>query len=210
MRSVAIEGKTRQELGSKSAKQLRREGMVPCVIYGGGENIHFYTDHRSFKEILYTPEALLVVVNIDGNEVKCVVRDSQYHPVTEAIEHVDFFQLTDGEPVQVVAPINLVGNPRGVRNGGRLKFNLRRLTIRATEENLPGMIDLDVENLKIGESLRVSDIPVAGFEIVGDPSRSVVGIQTSRNMIADDEDEETEEGAEGEEGAEATEETAEA
>ncbi len=207
MRSVAIEGKTREELGSKNAKQLRREGMVPCVIYGGGENIHFYTDHRSFKEILYTPEALLVVINIDGTEVKCVVRDSQYHPVTEAIEHVDFFQLTDGEPVQVVAPINLVGNPRGVRNGGRLKFNLRRLTIRATEENLPGMIDLDVENLRIGQSLRVSDIPVAGFEIVGDPSRSVVGIQTSRNMIADDEDDE--EGAEGEEGAEAAE-TAEA
>jgi large subunit ribosomal protein L25 len=137
-----------------------------------------------------------------------VVRDSQYHPVTEAIEHVDFFQLTDGEPVQVVAPINLVGNPRGVRNGGRLKFNLRRLTIRATEENLPGMIDLDVENLKIGESLRVSDIPVSGFEVVGDPSRSVVGIQTSRNMIADDEDEE---GAEDEEGTEeGAEETAEA
>lgn len=204
MRSVAIEGKTREELGSKNAKQLRREGMVPCVIYGGGENIHFYTDHRSFKELLYTPEALLVVVNIDGKEVKCVVRDSQYHPVTEAIEHVDFFQLTDGQPVDVSAPINLVGNPRGVRNGGKLKFNLRRLTIRATEENLPGMVDLNVENLKIGQSLRVSDIPTAGFEILGDPTRSVVAIKTSRNVVAGDDEEE------GAEGAEATAETAEA
>ncbi len=206
MRSVAIEGKTREELGSKNAKQLRREGMVPCVIYGGGENIHFYTDHRSFKELLYTPEALLVVANIDGKEVKCVVRDSQYHPVTEAIEHVDFFQLTDGQPVEIVAPINLVGNPRGVRNGGKLKFNLRRLTIRATEENLPGMIDLNVENLKIGQSLRVSDIPAAGFEILGDPSRSVVAIKTSRNVVAEDDEDEAEDA----EGTEASAETAEA
>lgn len=206
MRSVAIEGKTREELGSKNAKQLRREGMVPCVIYGGGENIHFYTDHRNFKELLYTPEALLAVVTIDGKEVKCVVRDSQYHPVTEAIEHVDFFELTAGKPVDVVAPINLVGNARGVRNGGKLKFNLRRVTVRATEENLPGMIDLNIENLKIGQSLRVSDIPTNGFEILGDPSRSVVGIKTSRNVVADDEDEE-----EGEaEGAEAAAESAEA
>ena len=186
MRSVAIEGKTREELGSKNAKQLRREGMVPCVIYGGGENIHFYTDNRSFKELLYTPEALLVVISIDGKEIKSVVRDSQFHPVTEAIEHVDFFQLTEGEPVEVVAPINLVGNPRGVRNGGKMKFNLRRLTIRATEENLPGMIDLNVDELKIGDSLRVSDIPAAGFEILGDPSRSVVAINTSRNVVSED------------------------
>jgi large subunit ribosomal protein L25 len=190
MRSVAIEGKTREELGSKNAKQLRREGMVPCVIYGGGENVHFYTDNRSFKELLYTPEALLVVISIDGKEIKSVVRDSQFHPVTEAIEHVDFFQLTEGEPVEVVAPINLVGNPRGVRNGGKMKFNLRRLTIRATEENLPGMIDLNVDELKIGDSLRVSDIPAVGFEILGDPSRSVVAINTSRNVVSEDGSEE--------------------
>ncbi|MGK0406271.1 MAG: large subunit ribosomal protein L25 [Roseivirga sp.] len=190
MRSVAIEGKTREELGSKNAKQLRREGMVPCVIYGGGENVHFYTDNRSFKELLYTPEALLVVISIDGKEIKSVVRDSQFHPVTEAIEHVDFFQLTEGEPFEVVAPINLVGNPRGVRNGGKMKFNLRRLTIRATEENLPGMIDLNVDELKIGDSLRVSDIPAVGFEILGDPSRSVVAINTSRNVVSEDGSEE--------------------
>jgi large subunit ribosomal protein L25 len=195
MRSVAIEGKTREELGSKNAKQLRREGMVPCVIYGGGENVHFYTDNRSFKELLYTPEALLVVISIDGKEIKSVVRDSQFHPVTEAIEHVDFFQLTEGEPVEVVAPINLVGNPRGVRNGGKMKFNLRRLTIRATEENLPGMIDLNVDELKIGDSLRVSDIPAAGFEILGDPSRSVVAINTSRNVVSEDGSEEDSEEA---------------
>ncbi len=198
MRSVSIEGKLREELGTKSAKQLRREGMVPCVIYGAGENVHFYTDHRNFKDILYTAEALLVVVNLDGNEYKCVVRDSQFHPVSDEIEHVDFFQLSDGKPVNVVVPINLVGNARGVRNGGKLKFNLRRVTVRATEDNLPGMIDLNIEDLRIGQSLRVSDIATEGYEILGEPGRSVVAIKTSRNAVDEEEDEEegTEEGAE--------------
>lgn len=198
MRSVSIEGTLREELGTKSAKQLRREGMVPCVIYGAGENIHFYTDHRNFKDILYTAEALLVIVNLDGTEYKCVVRDSQFHPVSDEIEHVDFFQLSAGKPVNVVVPINLVGNARGVRNGGKLKFNLRRVTVRATEENLPGMIDLNIENLRIGQSLRVSDIATEGYEILGEPARSVVAIKTSRNAVdeTEDEEEDAEEGAE--------------
>lgn len=195
MRSVSIEGKLREELGTKSAKQLRREGMVPCVIYGAGENVHFYTDSRNFKEILYTAEALLVVINLDGAEYKCVVRESQFHPVSSEIEHVDFFQLSDGKAVNVKVPINLVGNARGVRNGGKLKFNLRRVTVRATEDMLPGMIDLNIEDLRIGQSLRVSDIATEGYEILGDPGRSVVAVKTSRNAV--DEDEEEEEGAEG-------------
>ena len=195
MRSVSIEGKLREELGTQSAKQLRREGMVPCVIYGAGENVHFYTDSRNFKEILYTAEALLVVINLDGAEYKCVVRESQFHPVSSEIEHVDFFQLSDGKAVNVKVPINLVGNARGVRNGGKLKFNLRRVTVRATEDMLPGMIDLNIEDLRIGQSLRVSDIATEGYEILGDPGRSVVAVKTSRNAV--DEDEEEEEGAEG-------------
>lgn len=207
MRSISIEGKSREELGTKSAKNLRREGMVPCVIYGAGQNIHFYTDIRSFKELLYTAEALLVVVNIDGTEYKCVVRDSQFHPVSSEVEHVDFFQITDGKPFEAIVPINLVGNSRGVRNGGKLKFTLRRVKVLGTEENMPGMIDLNIENLRIGQTLRISDLQTEGYEILGDPARTVVAVRTSRNAVDDsDEDEE-----EGEEGAEAAaEETAEA
>ncbi len=202
MRSFSIEGTLREELGTKSAKQLRREGMVPCVIYGAGENIHFHTDHRNFKDILYTAEALLVVIKIGDKEYKTVVRDFQFHPVTEEIEHVDFFQLTAGEPVNVRVPINLIGNPRGVRNGGKLKFNLRRVIVRATEENLPGMIDLNIEDLRIGQSLRVSDLNTEGYEILGEPGRSIVAVKTSRNAIDDEDEEDEEEGAE--EGAEAS------
>jgi large subunit ribosomal protein L25 len=208
MRSISIEGKSREELGTKSAKNLRREGMVPCVIYGAGQNIHFYTDSRNFKDILYTAEALLVVVNIDGTEYKCVVRDSQFHPVSSEVEHVDFFQITDGKPFEAIVPVNLVGNSRGVRNGGKLKFTLRRVKVLGTEENMPGMIDLNIENLRIGQTLRIKDLNTEGYEILGEPTRTIVAVRTSRNAV-DDADEEEE--GEGEEGTEAAaEETAEA
>lgn len=204
MRSISIEGKSREELGTKSAKLLRREGMVPCVIYGAGENIHFYTDSRSFKELLYTAEALMVVITIDGNEYRCVVRDSQFHPVSSEVEHVDFYQITAGKPFQATVPVNLVGNSRGVRNGGKLKAILRSLNVMGTEENMPSMIDLDITDLRIGQALRVSDVKTEGYEILGDPGRTIVAVRTSRNAVADTDDDE-EEGAEA-----AAEETAEA
>ena len=212
MKTIAIEGTLRTELGSKTAKQIRREGNVPCVIYGGEENIHFHTPEVSFKELLYTPEAHLVEINLDGKTYRTVIRDVQYHPVTDATEHVDFFQTAPDKEVTIEVPIHLVGNARGVRNGGRLKVNLRRLRVKATESNLPGMIDINIEPLRIGQSIRVEDVVTNGYEIAHEPYRTILTIQTSRNAVDDSEDEEEEEGEEGAaaEGGEATEATAEA
>lgn len=210
MKTIAIEGTLRTELGSKTAKQIRREGNVPCVIYGGEENIHFYTPEPSFKELLYTPEAHLVEINLDGKTYRTVIRDVQYHPVSDAIEHVDFFQTSADKAVTIEVPINLVGNSRGVRNGGRLKVNLRKLKVTATEANLPGHIDIDITEVRIGQSVRVSDVTTDGYEISHEPQRTILTVQTSRNAVADeDEDEEGGEEATAE-GSEATETAAEA
>ena len=198
MKTIAIEGTSRTELGSKTAKQIRREGNVPCVIYGGEENIHFHTPEVSFKELLYTPEAHLVEINLDGKTYRTVIRDVQYHPVSDAIEHVDFFQTSADKAITIQVPINLVGNSRGVRNGGRLKVNLRKLKVTATEEHLPGHIDIDITEVKIGQSVRVSDVNTDGYEISHEPQRTILTVQTSRNAVDETEDEE-EEGAEGEE-----------
>jgi len=207
MRSIAIEGKKREDLGSKSAKALRREGMVPCVIYGTGENIHFATEVTSFKDILYTAEALLIEITLDGKEqYKAVVRDWQFHPVTDELLHCDFYHFVEGKEITIDVPIKLIGNAKGVRNGGRLKVNLRKLPVKATLDNMPGVLELNIEALKIGEALRVEDVTTGGFEIMREPSRAILTIQTSRNVVAlDDDDEETEEGEEA-----ATEEAAEA
>ncbi len=202
MESITITGTLREEVGTKSAKVLRREGNVPCVIYGGDKNVHFYTHESSFRTLLYTPEAHLVLIELGDTTYRAVIRDAQFHPVSDIVEHVDFFELVKGKPVTIEVPIKLEGNARGVRNGGRLKVNLRKLKVKGEEANLPGHIVHNIENVRIGQSVRVSDIKADGFEILHEPTRTILIIQTSRLAVEDVEDEETEEGAEGVEGAE--------
>lgn len=202
MKVITIEGTKREEVGSKSAKELRRSGNVPCVIYGGEENIHFYTPEISFKELLYTAEAHLVEVKLGDSSYRTVIREAQYHPVTDNVEHVDFYELIPGRPITIEAPINLIGNARGVRNGGRMKVNLRKLRVKASEENLPGKINIDIEKLRIGEAIRVEDIKKeSDYEILHEPYRTILTIQTARNAVEDLDLDEEEEGAEGEEAA---------
>ncbi len=197
MKTIAIEGNLRENLGGSSAKQLRREGQVPCVIYGGDENIHFYTSEKSFKELLYTPEVFNSEITIDGKKYSCVIRQAQYHPVTDQVEHVDFLELLPSKEVMIRVPVVLKGNARGVRNGGRLKVNLRRLRVKAVPSGLPGQIEIDITNLKIGETIRVEDVSVEDFVIDHEPTRAICLIQTARNVV-----EEVEEDEEGEEGDE--------
>lgn len=199
MKSITLEGTIREELGSKSAKQLRREGQVPCVIYGGEEPVHFSAPAGDFKDLVYTPQAYITEVKVGDKTIKAVMQDIQFHPVSDAIEHIDFIQLVDGKAVSVEVPVNLIGNARGVRNGGKLKFTMRKLKVRGTEENLPEGIDLNIENLRIGQSVKVSQVEKAGFDILNADSAVIVSIKTSRNAV-DDSDEE-EEGAEGGEGS---------
>lgn len=202
MNTIAIEGTLREELGGKNARQLRREGNVPCVIYGGKENIHFYTPAISFKTLLFTPEVFRVEISAGDTKYDAVIRDVQYHPVTDEIEHVDFYELVPGKEITILVPVVLKGNARGVRNGGRLKVNLRKLRVKATGANLPGAIEIDIENLKIGETVRVQDVKVGEYEIMHEDTRAICLIQTARNVVVDVEA--LEEEGEGEEGAEAT------
>ena len=210
MKAVKITGILREEVGTKSAKQLRHEGMVPCVIYGKEkDNVHFYTHKNNFNHLLYTAEAHLVEIEIDGKAYRTVIRDAQYHPVSDEILHVDFYEFTKGEPITMLIPIRLIGNAKGVRNGGRLKVNMRKLPIKAGEENMPGLLELNIENLKIGGVLRASDIASENFEIMEEAHRTIVMVQTARAAIVEEEDEDEDEEGEGEgEGEESSEEEA--
>lgn len=203
MKVIVIEGTERDELGSGSAKNLRREGNVPCVIYGGEKNIHFSAPEISFKDLLFTSEAHIVEVKLGDKSVKAVLRDVQYHPVSDKLVHVDLLELVPGKEVSILVPINLVGNALGVRNGGKLKINFRKLRVKGTEENLPGQIDINIEKLRIGQSIRVEDIVTKGYSIENEDFLAVVTIKTSRNAVEDEEEEEEggEEGGASEEGA---------
>lgn len=202
MKVIVIEGTKRENLGSGSSKNLRREGNVPCVIYGGEENIHFSAPEISFKSLLYTSEAHLVEVKIEDKSYKAVLRDTQFHPVTDKLVHLDLMELVPGKEVGIMVPVNLVGNAIGVRNGGRLKVNFRKLNVKGTEENLPGKIDINIDDLRIGQTIRVEDIVTDGYTIENENFLAVVTIKTSRNAVLDEEEEEGAEG-EGEAAAEA-------
>ena len=201
MKSVEIQGTLRTEVGSKYAQAERKAGNVPCVIYGGEAPVHFSAPILAFKSLVYTPEAKTATITVDGKTVEAVIQDMQFHPVTDALIHIDFIQLVEGKAVTMNIPVVLNGQARGVLNGGKLKMVLRTLSVRALPNELPDNIQLDITNLRIGKSIRVSDVVPAGYEILNADTAVIVTVKKARGAM-DDEDED-EEGAAEEGGAEA-------
>ncbi len=203
MKSVEIQGNERTNFGSKYAQLERKAGNVPCVIYGGEAPIHFSAPTLAFKGLVYTAEAKTAKVTVGGSTVEAVIQDLQFHPVTDQLMHIDFIQLVEGKPVTMDIPVVLHGQARGVLNGGKLKSVLRKLSVRAVPGKLPESVDLDINDLRIGKSIRVSDVKSEGFEILNASTAVIVTVKKARGAVDEDEDEE---GAE--EGAEATAEAA--
>lgn len=204
MNSVAITAQKREQLGTKYSKELRRQGNVPCVVYGGESPVHFFAPAADFRKLIYTPNVYKINVELDGNTIPCMIQDIQFHPVSDEVLHIDFIQLIDGKPVTIDVPVRLLGSARGVRNGGKMKRVLRKLKVKATPDNLPDSIEHDITNLRIGQSVRVSDIATDGFEIVNSPSAVLVSIKTSRLAVADEDEDEDGAEAPAAEGAEET------
>ena len=205
MKSITIKGSERESVGKKATKALRNAGKVPCVVYGGEKPLHFSADELAFKKLVYTPNAHTVKVDLEkGDKLKAVMQDIQFHPVTDRILHVDFYQLFDDKEVTMDIPVRLQGNSPGVRNGGRLLFRNRKLTITALPDNLPDFFDIDISKLKIGDNILVESLLNDEFTILQPDSTVVVQVKTARAVVeVEEEDEEgIEEGVEGAEGAE--------
>ncbi|MGB1146223.1 MAG: 50S ribosomal protein L25/general stress protein Ctc [Schleiferiaceae bacterium] len=196
MKSVEIQGNVRTEVGSKYAKAERKAGNVPCVVYGGEAPIHFSAPTLAFRGLVYTAEAKTAKITVGDTTVEAVIQDIQFHPVTDQLMHIDFIQLVDGKAVTMNIPVVLHGQARGVLNGGKLKTILRQLSVRAIPGQFPESIDLDITNLRIGKSIRVSDVTPEGFEILNADTAVIVTVKKARGAVDEDEDED-EEGAEG-------------
>ncbi|MDO1513271.1 50S ribosomal protein L25/general stress protein Ctc [Maribacter confluentis] len=203
MKSITIKGSERESVGKKATKALRNAGKVPCVVYGGDKPLHFSADELAFRDLVYTPNAHTVAIELDGGaSLKAVMQDIQFHPVTDKIIHIDFYQLFDDKVVTMDIPVRLVGNSPGVRNGGRLLFRKRKLAIKALPDKLPDFFDIDISKLKIGQNISVSSLLNDDFTILHPDNQVVVQVKTARTaIVTDDEDEEGEEGAEGAEAA---------
>ncbi len=206
MKTVSISGSQRENLGKKAAKAVRRDGDVPCVIYGGTEQVHFTTSAKSFKNIIYTPEVSFIEITIGDKVYKAILQAVQFHPVSDNIYHVDFLELVEGKPVTMRIPVLPEGSAKGVLNGGRLVQRTKTLKLKGLAEFVPENIVVDVSDLRIGQSIKVKDLDVPNVELLEYPNTNVLAVKTTRTGTAD-EDEEDAEGAEGEgEDAPATEE----
>ncbi|WP_222983054.1 50S ribosomal protein L25/general stress protein Ctc [Flagellimonas meishanensis] len=203
MKSITIKGSQRESVGKVATKALRNAGKVPCVLYGGDKALHFSADELTFKDLVYTPNAHTVVIELeDGQKFDAVMQDIQFHPVTDKILHMDFYQLFNDKPVTMNIPVRLEGNSPGVRNGGRLLFRKRKLAIRALPGLLPDFITVDISKLRIGGTIAVETLLNDDFTILHPDSTAVVQVKASRTSVDDVDEEEEDEGAE--EGVEAT------
>ena len=180
MKTIQISATSRAEYGKKATKAVRREGAVPCVLYGGGDVVTFSVDVKALKDLIYTPASYIVELNIDGNVEKAVLRDIQFHPVREQILHIDFFRVIDGKPVSIAVPVRLEGNAAGVKIGGKLALSARKVTISALEANLPDEIVVDVTNLELGKTIFVGDLAMENVQFVTPATTAVCAVRVTR------------------------------
>jgi len=202
MKSITITGSKRESVGKVNSKALRNAGKVPCVLYGGDKPLHFSADETSFKQLVYTGNVYTATIELEGTSYHAILQDIQFHPVSDKILHIDFYQLFDDKMVTMNIPVKLVGTAPGVINGGSLRFAMRKLSVRAFPADLPDFINADISKLKIGMKLFVTALANESYTILHPDNTVVVQVRTSRSAVASsDEDEEEGEEAAAEETA---------
>lgn len=184
MKSVQLSGSPRANVGKVDAKAIREKGHVPCVIYGGKEQIHFHADIRAFKPIIFTPNAHIVEIDLGGKVYKTVLQEAQYHKINDQLIHADFLEIVDGKPVTANIPVVIVGQSEGVKKGGKLVLKVRKLKARGIADKLPDTIEIDITKLDIGDSVAVGDIKIDGATLLNAKNVSVVSVTTTRAVAA--------------------------
>ena len=183
METIAITGQSRTGLGKKPSKDLRNDGRIPCVLYGGQDVVHFSVTLNDVKNLIYTPDFRVANLTVDGINFRCIVKDYQLHPLTSNLTHIDFLSLVDGQKVKLEVPVRTKGVSPGVKLGGKLQQKLRRVKVKTLPEEMVTELFVDISPLDLGQSLRVRDIQVpAGIELLNSPSIPVVTIEIPRAL----------------------------
>ncbi|MCJ7447506.1 MAG: 50S ribosomal protein L25/general stress protein Ctc [Bacteroidales bacterium] len=188
MKTIEIKGEPRKELGKKNTKLIRKEGNVPCVIYGKEKNIHFHAHENSFKNLVYTHEAHLVKIDLEGKEYKAVLQDIQFHPVSDKILHADFIEIFDNKPVTINVPVTVTGESVGVKAGGKLIVKKRNLKVKGLANDLPEFLTVDVTDVKLHHSIKVGDLSFDKIELLDPKITTVLSIATSRVIQKEEEE----------------------
>ena len=182
MKTLEIIGFKRANLGKQQTKELRNESNVPGVLYGNGEQVHFYSPVILFRDLIYSPEVYEVDLNIEGTHYRAILQDAQFHPVNEMLLHVDFLQLQDDKPVKMDIPVKFVGTSPGVIAGGKLSVKLRALKVKALPVNLPDYVEVDISDLELGRSIKVAKVTAQNYEILTNPNAPIATVTIPRAL----------------------------
>ena len=197
MKSVSLNGIARVDLGKKFSKNLRKNGNIPCVIYSKGKDpVHICVKNNELRKIIYNPSTFILDIKVNDKNYNTIIRDSQFHPLSEDILHVDFLELSENEMVSLEIPVKISGNSIGVRNGGQLNLVMRKLLIKSFPKNIPDTIDIDITELRIGQSIRILDLNNENYKFLQPESAVIVSVKTARNVVEEAGEEEEEEGGE--------------
>jgi large subunit ribosomal protein L25 len=180
MKSIELKVFPRKNTGKKDAKSLRKNKQVPCVVYGGKENLHFYAEDKAFKDIVYTNHVYLVNIDLEGKKIKAILKEIQFHPVSDILNHIDFLEVASDVPITIDMPVELTGSSVGVRAGGKLRQRKRYVKIKGLIKDLPDSLVVDITNLEIGQSILAGDLKYSKVEIVDPAHALVVGVVSAR------------------------------
>ncbi|WP_413513113.1 50S ribosomal protein L25/general stress protein Ctc [Myroides odoratus] len=185
MKSITIKGSERESVGKVSTKALRNAGMVPCVVYGGEQSaIHFTAEEKAFKSLVYTPNVHTVVIELEGGKkINAILQDIQFHPVSDKILHIDFYQLFEDKEITLEVPIKIIGNAKGVMAGGVLNINNRKLKVKALPANLPDFVEVTITDLEMGNKLYVTDIATNNYKLLHPDNTVVCQVRVSRAAL---------------------------
>ncbi len=180
MKSITIKGSERESVGKVSTKALRNAGMVPCVLYGGNQTVHFSAEEIAFKNLVYTPNAHTVVIDLGDKKFDAVLQDIQFHPVSDKMLHVDFYQLFEDKEITIEVPVRVTGTSPGVLNGGVLRLNQRKLKVKALPKALPDYVDADISELEMGNKLYVTKLASDNYKLLHPDNTVVAQVRISR------------------------------
>ena len=185
MESIALKASLRKETGKKSSKTVRTQESIPCVLYGGEKNVNFVVVESDFRNLLYTPKVYIVNIDIDGNKHNAIIKDLQFHPVTDKLLHADFYELSEDKHVTVEIPVTLHGSSKGVREGGKLVSDKRKVKVKGLYKDIPAEIKIDITELEVGKSIRAGEILTDGkYEITMAKETPIVSVRTTRAAAA--------------------------
>jgi large subunit ribosomal protein L25 len=180
MKTFELKTSLRKSTGKKDAKALRKNDHVPCVMYGGEKNVHFHAEEKAFKDLIYTHHVYIINLDIDGQKHQAIIKEAQFHPVTDRLIHLDFVEVFPDKPVIIELPVEITGNSVGIRAGGKLRQRRRYLKVKGMIDKLPDSLVIDITNLDVGDSIFAGDVQYPEVEILVPPRALVVGVVSSR------------------------------